>query len=410
MTSAQGPATLLQSRKRTVRNGHTLKTYAHTRECVLKTLVLGGYGNFGARISRALAHDPEVDLLIGGRDESRGAAFANELGPRARAVVVDWTAPGFADALRDLRVELLIHTAGPFQGQDYLVARAAASASAHYIDLADGRRFVCDFPAAVDALFRKVGRVGITGASSVPALSSAVVAHLTHGWQSIEHIASCIAPAQTAPRGAATIAAVLGYCGATVPVWTGSKWQGRRAWAHPSKVQFARMRPRLGALCDIPDLELFPAYFAVRDSVLFQAALEVGLAQRAFAAIAALRGAGLLPRPEQFAAPLHAAGKLFDGLGSSTGGMVVRVQGYDGARRHQQRAWHLTAPNDLGPEIPCMAAILLARRLIHGKALATGAHVCMGLLTLADFLPEFERWGMLVDQMDEGVSNGAPTL
>jgi short subunit dehydrogenase-like uncharacterized protein len=55
-----------------------------------------------------------------------------------------------------LGAELVIHTAGPFQGQDYgVVAAAVAAAGAHYIDLADGRRFVCDFPAALDAAFRE---------------------------------------------------------------------------------------------------------------------------------------------------------------------------------------------------------------------------------------------------------------
>ena len=30
----------------------------------MRTLVLGGYGNFGARISRALAADVDIDLLV----------------------------------------------------------------------------------------------------------------------------------------------------------------------------------------------------------------------------------------------------------------------------------------------------------------------------------------------------------
>ncbi len=376
----------------------------------MKTLVLGGYGNFGARICRALAGDPTVDLIIGGRDETRAKALADELGSGARGVVIDLVAPTFVDVLRRLGVEVLIHTAGPFQGQGYGVALAAASAGAHYIDLADGRRFVCDFPAALDTRFQEAGRIGISGASTVPALSSAVVGHLTRGWQSVHRIATCIAPAQTAPRGPATLAAVLGYCGATISVWDAGQWQLRRAWAKPERVGFARMRPRLGALCDIPDLELFPASFSVKDSVLFRAALEVGLAQRAFAAIAALHGAGWLARPERLAEPLHAAAKLFDRLGSSRGGMVVQVEGEDGAGRCQRREWHITADDDHGPEIPCMAAILLARRLARGKTLPVGAHVCMGLLGLEDFCPEFERWGMQIDLVSRDVGDGAPAL
>lgn len=107
--------------------------------------------------------------------------MATELGHGAQGIALDWAAPGFTEVMRQLGVELLIHTAGPFQQQDYAVAKAAAAAAAHYIDLADGRRFVCVFPAAMDATFLTAGRTGISGASTVPALSSAVVEQLCLG-------------------------------------------------------------------------------------------------------------------------------------------------------------------------------------------------------------------------------------
>jgi hypothetical protein len=49
-----------------------------------------------------------------------------------------------------------------------------------------------------------------------------------------------------------------------------------------------------------------------------------------------------------------------------------------------------------------MAAILLARRLAQGRALPVGAHACVGLLELEAFQPEFARWGMATDVVDEG--------
>ena len=200
----------------------------------MKTLVLGGYGNFGARICKALAGDPSIELLVGGRSRPRAQALATELGGGVRGVAVDHIDHGFAQTLRMLGVELLIHTAGPFQQQSYAVAQAAAAAGAHYIDLADCRRFVCDFPQSMDAAFRAAGRVAVSGASTVPALSSAVVDQLCGGWQRIDSIDLCIAPAQTAPRGRATLAAVLSYCGEAIQVWDGGRWQSRRGWAGPT--------------------------------------------------------------------------------------------------------------------------------------------------------------------------------
>ncbi len=48
-----------------------------------------------------------------------------------------------------------------------------------------------------------------------------------------------------------------------------------------------------------------------------------------------------------------------------------------------------------------MAATLLARRLARGERLAPGARACVGLLTLAEFEPEFARWGMVTDMVEE---------
>ncbi|OWQ44659.1 saccharopine dehydrogenase [Roseateles noduli] len=376
----------------------------------MKTLVLGGYGNFGARICRALAGEPSIALMIGGRNAARARALADEIGQGAEGVAIDLASPAFSDDLRRIGVELLIHTAGPFQDQSYDVAQAAARAGAHYIDLADGRRFVCDFPSVLDAAFRASGRVGISGASTVPALSSAVVERLTHEWRSIRNIDICIAPAQTAPRGEATLAAVLSYCGGPVQVWDEGRWVSRPGWANPTRVQFARLRPRLGALCDIPDLELFPSRYGVANRVMFRAALEVGVTQRAMGWLATLRRIGLLKQPSRLAALMQATAPMFDFLGSALGGMVVRVEGEDSMGRQARREWHIAADDDHGPEIPCMAAILLARRLSRGEDLTPGAHACMGVLSLDEFQPEFERWGMVTDVPVEEVLDGASAV
>ena len=367
----------------------------------MKTLVLGGYGNFGARICRALAGDPTIQLLIGGRDRMRSETLARELGAGVQGVAIDLAGPGFVGELRRLGVELLIHTAGPFQQQAYDVAEAAANAGCHYIDLADGRRFVCDFASAMNPVFQTMGRVAVSGASTVPALSSAVVNDLCADWQRIDTIDICIAPAQTAPRGRATLEAVLSYCGELIQVWDEGRWLARPGWGQPERVAFARLRPRLGALCDIPDLELFPAHYRVARRVMFRAALEVGLTQRAFALLSRLRALGVLPRPQRMAGLINGVAPVLDFLGTSLGGMVVRVTGADDRSQSVARSWHISADHDRGPEIPCMAAILLARKLAAGATLPVGAHACVSLLTLAEFQPEFDRWGMVSEVVND---------
>jgi len=368
----------------------------------MRVVVLGGTGNFGARICRALAGDEQIDLVVAGRSLVKATALAQTLG--AQAAVLDGADTRLSEALRDCGADLVIHTAGPFQGQDYHVAWSAARAGCHYIDLADGRRFVCDFSSRLNDLFKSAQRSGISGASTVPALSSAVVQEALPQFSQLESVDICIAPAQRAPRGVATLEGVLSYCGAPIQVWRDGRWQALHGWAEPTPVRFERLKARRGALCDIPDLELFPLRLAGVQTVMFRAALEVGLTQWALALLASLRRAGLLSAPERLAGFLHRCGSWVDGLGTPDGGMVVRLQGRDLNGRPLGKAWEITAPHHHGPEIPCMAAILLARRLARGEVLPTGAMPCMGLLELDEFAPEFDRWGMHTSWMQEHVA------
>jgi hypothetical protein len=70
-----------------------------------------------------------------------------------------------------------------------------------------------------------------------------------------------------------------------------------------------------------------------------------------------------------------------------------------------RRSWHIAADHDHGPEIPCMAAILLARRLARNEISAVGAYACVEWLALADFESEFSKWGMVTDMMDDETSD-----
>jgi len=76
----------------------------------MRVAVIGGSGNFGTRICKALAEDRAFEVLACGR--SAGTRL-------------DIASPRFPEALRGLSPDLVVHCAGPFQGQDYRVALAA---------------------------------------------------------------------------------------------------------------------------------------------------------------------------------------------------------------------------------------------------------------------------------------------
>ena len=357
----------------------------------MRIVVLGGYGNFGARICRALSARDGVEVIAAGRDPEQGRRAA-QLDARVGQVRIDLGAPNFAAMLENLAPDVVIHCAGPFQGQGYHVAHAAIAAGAHYIDLADGRDFVANFAERVHAAARAAGVLAVSGASTLPALSSAVIDSVSKRLRQLNEIRIVIAPPQRAPRGAATIASVFSYAGKPFKWLSGGEWIDAYGWQELRRVDIAGLGARWAAACDVPDLALLPARYPGVETVEFRAALELGVQHLGLWLAADLRRRGVTLPLEHWVRSLGRMATALNRFGSERGGMLVSVIGRrdDGSRARV--AWHLTAEANHGPEIPCMAAILLAEKLIRGEIATRGAFPCMGFLTLADFESEFKRW------------------
>lgn len=351
---------------------------------VARVLVLGGYGHFGARICRALNRGADIELIVAGRNADKAAALARDLGGRHRGMALDYTASDLAGQIASTGASIAIHTCGPYQGQGYQVAEACIAAGAHYIDLADGREFV----AGITALDERACARGVlvtSGASTLPALSSAVIDEHRSEFQRIDAIDISIAPGQQAPRGVATMQAVLSYCGKPFQVWDGARWITAYGWQDVHRYQYPEFGSRWLARCDVPDLQLFPQRYGVTERVRFDAGLEVTITQFALWLMAALVRIGVVREASAYARVLQRCGTWFDALGTGTGGMHIGVTGTGHDGRAARLDWHLVAKRGHGPEIPCIAAIVIARELAAGRLAARGAMPCMGLMTLAQF-------------------------
>jgi hypothetical protein len=346
----------------------------------MRAVVIGASGNFGARICRALQPDSNVEVLAAGR--------------RSAAARLDMQSPGFERELVNLRPGMVIHCAGPFQGQDYRVAAAALAAGAHYLDLADGREFVAQFQKENHAAAKAADRIALSGASTLPALSTAVIDSLESRFVQMQDIRIVIAPGQRAPRGSATIAAVFSYAGTSFRTLRDGAWIDAWGWQELKRVAIEGLGTRWAAACDVPDLELLPARYPGVKTVEFRAALELGSQHLALWSAAGLRRAGLPLPIERWAGPLDRVASWLNVFGSERGGMLVSVTGTDPGGSRKRVEWHLFADHNHGPEVPCMAAILLARKIARNELPERGAYPCMGFLELEDFEPEFARWGI----------------
>jgi hypothetical protein len=83
--------------------------------------------------------------------------------------------------------------------------------------------------------------------------------------------------------------------------------------------------------------------------------------------------------------------------------MIVSAAGIRDDGSSGRATWQLIAGSNHGPEIPCMAAILMAHKIARGGVSARGAFPCMGFLSLDEYEPEFARWDMTSVIEESGV-------
>lgn len=364
-------------------------------------VVLGGYGNFGKRIVENLAGIKDITIMIAGRDLRKSSALVEKLKGSAFAslepLVIDIFAEDFTEQLTTISPFLVIHTSGPFQGQDYRVPKACIECGAHYIDLADDRRFVCDI-AELDSQAKEKGVLIVSGASSVPGLSSAVVDSYQNQFSVIESIDLAIAPGNKAERGLATVEAILSYTGHPLNVFREGCWQDVYGWMDSKVKDFGGfVGKRHLANVDVPDLELFPNRYDVTKQVSFQAGLELPILHLTMVGMAYLSKIGLVKNWAPLSKAIVSASNVFLPLGSDKGAMEILVRGKDSKNNSgdtKEVKWTLYAPKGNGPYIPTLSIIILARKLLSMKSentkLKTGAKPCVGLLQLSDFSTAFE--------------------
>lgn len=348
-------------------------------------MVVGAYGNFGSIISRRLARAKGMELTLAGRG-GQVALLAQELGTRFWQG--DVLGPDFDEALSTFRTDLVIHTAGPFQWQNYAVAWACIKAGAHYCDLSDARDFVAGIT-QLDEAARARGVAVLSGCSSVPTLSAAVIdAYLAKAGDNFraQSLRYGITSSARMP-GLSTVQGVLSYAGHPIPQQRNGQLEQVPGWYGLEWVAIKGIRGRrLVANVDVPDMAVFPARYGLRD-IRFKAGPGLALGTFANHLLARAIRSGLVSRPDGIARGLHRLGRRFEALGNGKSAFYLDLSGISGDRSLRYH-WELLATHDKGPQIPCCAAIALARKMAGGFKPTPGARVCVGEIDLEEYLKE----------------------
>ncbi|ANI61105.1 saccharopine dehydrogenase family protein [Pseudomonas sp. GR 6-02] len=354
---------------------------------VFRVMVVGGYGNFGSIVCRHLAVMPDVELVISGRDPHKLQRKVDELKSQSGAVAESWcgNAMGteFKSVLRSMDIQLVIHTGGPFQGQSYAVAESCIEAGVNYCDLSDCRTFV-NGVGVLDALAKQAGVAILSGCSSVPTLSSAIIDQQRYRFSRIDSIEHGISSSAKMP-GLSTVEGVLAYAGKPIRQLKNGKVHEVSGWQDLTLRKMPRLGTRVLANVDVPDMDIFASRYGAQ-TLSFKAGAGLKLGGVANYLLAQALKIGLVRDHALWAARLHRLGTRFERFGDGKSAMYIDVQGRGVDGKPLAMTVQLTAMNDKGPQIPSCASVALAAKMAQGYVPQPGARACVGEITVDEYM------------------------
>lgn len=200
-----------------------------------RILVAGGYGVFGALLTREILRTSnDAHVIVAGRDGEKANASVALLGPRASAETLDVRRLDEVERLA-ASVDVVVCAAGPFQDLEPALPHVVAAAGASWLDIADEPAWVdrvLGNPSLAEAA-RASGVVVSSGLSSVPAVSGFLARLCLEGLAGAEKARVTLFIGNKNPKGAGAIASAL--AGAfTEPVTVETPLGRFRAYRFPS--------------------------------------------------------------------------------------------------------------------------------------------------------------------------------
>ncbi len=364
----------------------------------LRVLVIGGYGEFGGRLSELLLRDGH-HVIVAGRQLQKAEQFCHRLGGVALQLDINTDLA----LISNLNVSVVVDAAGPFQSYGdnehrYRVAHAALQSGAHYLDLSDDGHFIQGI-GALDDFAKKHKRFALSGASSTPALSGAAVHAMRKRFSTLEKIETSILPGSRAPQGYSVMQAILAQVGNPVKFWRNNAWVECNGWSEPATKSVGMRICRRANLIIAADVVLFPDHFKPR-SVLFRAGLAVPIMHNSLQLLGHFRSRGWLPNLITLIKPLRWMANLITPFGNDQGGMLVEITGHKDNQQNSYEdklikgTWTLTAGQRQGPYVPTIVVRTILQNL---HSIEPGARACIDELPLTRYVEAMQDINVITE-------------
>jgi hypothetical protein len=380
----------------------------------MKILIIGGYGTFGGRLAHLLADDERLTLLIAGRSKQKAEAFCKQLSSKANKAALFFDRDGDVESqIREISPRLVVDATGPFQiyGNDpYRVTKACIANGIDYVDLADGTDFVKNVN-QFDQEAKAKNIFVLSGVSSLPVLSAAVIRRLSRDLVKINSITAGIAPSPYAGVGLNVIRAISSYAGKRLQLVRDGR--AANAYALTETMRYTISPPghlpldnNLYSLVDVPDLQVLPDLWPELDSIWMGAGPVPEILHRMLIGLSWLVRIHLLPSLLPFASLFHFVMNILR-WGDHRGGMFVLIRGLERDGKNIERSWHLVAEGNDGPFIPSMGVTALIKNILSGKKPLSGARPGTQDVELEDYEAIFQTKKIYTGQREnrESTSN-----
>lgn len=386
-------------------------------------LITGGYGNFGSKITKSLWEyilnkNTDYQITIMGRSPIYYKEFvdkASESYPHLNSNKIKFckgdVTKNFKDILESEQPYLVIHSSGPFSEKDADLPLECANYGCHYLDLADNSKFIRKATETnINKLAQEKHLYIISGVSSVPGLSSAVVEEYCQQFKSIDSIEHSISTASDPLPGYSTLKNVLNLIGRpfSIKEKIGKEyidvqkynWQGVKIFKYPE------VGYRLLSLYDVPDIELFQEKYTSIKSIKFYSGLANPMFHLGLCFLSCLVRYNILSndRVIALASFIQFFAKYANLFKTSKSAFNMTISGeyYSDSKSDSvisnKKTFYLIADKGDGMYIPAIPAIVLSKHIIdlddkEGKLFSFdpfpfGAYPCLGLVKLSEILQE----------------------